>query len=160
MMRKLFHVIVILLGASLVLSSCEKAGGDEGSEDTIVGTWVCVEQAAALEDGTSVTYSDKEDWLEKYTYIAFDYILRFDEEGTFSSKHSYEDVFLAPAEYEIRDHVLYVKGAPMCRVILDGKKLMLTLRAGDNLLETMNRKNEAGGLKKAGSAVASYRKKE
>ena len=71
MRRKLFHVIVILLGASLVLSSCEKAGGDEGSEDTIVGTWVCVEQAAALEDGTSVTYSDKEDWLEKYTYIAF-----------------------------------------------------------------------------------------
>lgn len=155
-MRKLFYVIVLLLGASFVLSSCEKTENNDSPESSIVGTWDCIEQVVVLEDGTSITYSDKRDWLDDENYIVLDYSIRFESDGLADSKVSYQDDFEGYGRYSIKDGILYVKGIPMCSMKVEGDRMVLSAKEGDGAQIAANIAYGMMGRKLVKGVVATY----
>ena len=59
MMKRLFYAVSLLLGLSVLFSSCEKSGTDNGDdeESPIVGCWIYV----------AIPYTDKVDEYFEYT---------------------------------------------------------------------------------------------
>lgn len=111
-----------------------------------------------MEDGTSISYSNKEDWLSNKTYISFAYCFRFEKDGYFATKDSYQDEFCKPRIYTIRGGIFYEMDIPGAWVDLKGNKLVLSLKEGDQILDAVNALNALVHLEKAKSIVATYKK--
>lgn len=56
-MKKLIYAVMLLLGMSVFMTSCEKEGGDNGNSSKysklIIGTWKVVKAEYLWEDGTT-----------------------------------------------------------------------------------------------------------
>ena len=137
-MRKILYVLVVLWGTGFVLSSCEKSGNVDNGD--IVGDWICVEQVITLENGKTITYADKEDWLDDDNYIIFQYGLRFTENGYFNSIESYLDNYdNMRLPYQLNGNVLYVMGLSCGEIKFIGKnKMVITSKKGDNNIDVSN----------------------
>ena len=136
-MKKLFYSIVFLIGSFFVFSSCEKEGVTEDS--ALVGTWYCVKQTVTLDNGHTVSYTDKEEYLDVDNYLIMSYAIRFTSDGYYDAIPSYQDDFGIPDEYKVREGIIYELGVPLCEIVSNrGGELVLQMTGGFFVLDLAN----------------------
>lgn len=72
-MKKIIYVLMLVLGMSVLLCSCEKEGGDGVSDEWIVGSWVLTGEEQIYwywelkPNGRFIYYDLNGDWLHSYS---------------------------------------------------------------------------------------------
>ena len=161
-MRKLFFAASLLLGLSVLFSSCEKEGGVEGGKSSgLNGDYVCQKVEITFTNGKTRTITDKEDWVkdDDYDFFKFveqDYIL-FDYEMNFTNsrykyKTNYTDSLMDGGSYSIKDGYLYLgfmglEAAPYKIATNSGNTLVL--EATEDYISLANLSNELYGASRS-----------
>ena len=154
-MKKLLYTLIILLGTGFVFSSCEKE--EAAGDSSLVGTWICVEQAITKDNGETYTYTDKEAWLDYSNYIIIDYQFTFTKDGYMTGKENYTEREGTPVKYSVRDNIIYIIGVPTYTIISKSKN-KLVIGETPEMLELDASFDKALGNPITTKVVATYKK--
>jgi len=132
-MKKYLCYLFALIASCLSFTSCEKDGI---SDNSLVGSWLCVKEVTTMSDGTVYTYTDKSEWSENGGDALFPYLLTFSSDGVFTGK-TFLEVDALPTTYSVKSGYIYDLGVQWAKIVSnDGKTLVLEL--SDASLEINN----------------------
>ena len=154
-MKKYLCFIFALIASCSSFTSCEKDGT---SDNSLVGSWLCVKEVNTMSDGTVYTYTDKNEWSENGGDALFPYLLTFSSDGVISGK-TFLEVDAIPTTYSVKSGYIYNLGIQWAKIVSNnGNTLVLEL--SDTSLELNNIAVEAlyPGDQLYAKSVATYSK--
>ena len=150
-MKNGIYSLFLLLGLSVLLSSCEKDGTGGGKSSKLEGDYVCQKIEILFTNGETRTITKKEDYirtgeflsLQDQDYIMFDYEYLFSN-GRFQFKENYTCEFDNGGKFSIEDNYLNLSFLGIeieaYKIITNSGKT-LVLEAMDDQISLVNLRN-------------------
>ena len=154
-MKKQICLFFTILALCSSFISCEKEGN---SDNSLVGTWLCVKEETTMSDGTVYTYTDKSDWSLNSSGTSFPYLLTFSSDGVISGR-TYLEVEGLPINYTLKNGYICGLGIQVWKIVSNnGKTLVLELSDAQLELDKIAQETLYPGAPLCVKSVATYTK--